>query len=127
MTKPTRPRMGELERAVMDLLWAGDAAEQTVREVHHALAAERDIAYTTVMTVLDRLAKKGLVEQRRDGRAYRYAAAGSREALTADLMRATLEEFAVDDRRAALVRFVDGASDDELAALREALGRLEGR
>ena len=110
----------------MDRLWAAEQAQAfTVREVHEALAAERDIAYTTVMTVLDRLAKKGLVAQERDGRAYRYRAAGSRGSMTADLMREALEEFGSGDRRTALVAFVGEASAEEREALREALARLE--
>jgi predicted transcriptional regulator len=121
-------RMGDLERAVMEQLWAYDEqAWPTVREVHEALAADREIAYTTVMTVLDRLAKKGVVEQRREGRAYRYRASGSRGEMTADLMREALAEFAEDDRRDALVAFVGESSEEERAALRAALADLESR
>jgi predicted transcriptional regulator len=121
-------RMGELERAVMEQLWSlGEEGWFTVREVHEALARHRDIAYTTVMTVLDRLAKKGLVTQRKEGRAYAYQAAGTRSAMTADLMREALTEFAQEDRRTALVAFVGESSEEERAALREALAELEGR
>lgn len=120
-------RMGDLERAIMDELWSREGVATTVREVHEALASRRDLAYTTVMTVMDRLAKKGLVTQRKEGRAYVYEAAGSRSAMTADLMRDALSEFAQDDRRTALVAFVGEASDEERAALREALASLEGR
>lgn len=123
--------MGELERAVMDVLWSGDdsdGAGVTVREVHDQLASSRDVAYTTVMTVLDRLAKKGLVRQEKaGGRAYRYRAVASREEMTAELMRDALEEFAVGDRRRALVAFVGEASAEEREALRAALDALEGR
>ena len=123
-------RMGDLERAVMEELWSTDSdrdAWVTVRAVHEALAATRDVAYTTVMTVMDRLAKKGLVEQRREGRAYLYRAAASRSAMTADLMREALTEFAEDDRRTALVAFVGESTAEERAALRDALAALEGR
>lgn len=65
------PKLGELERAVMEVLW-GRADAATVRDVHAALADSRDIAYTTVMTVLDRLAKKGVVSRRLEGRAWLY-------------------------------------------------------
>lgn len=110
----------------MEQLWAApDDVWSTVREVHEALAAQRDIAYTTVMTVLDRLAKKDLVTQRREGRAYLYRPSASRPAMTADLMREALDEFAEDDRQRALMAFVGEASDEERAALREALARLE--
>ena len=119
-------RMGELERAVMERLWsAGEDRWFTVREVHEALAGERDIAYPTVMTVMDRLSKKDLVVQERDGRAYRYRAAATREAMTADLMREALDEYSLHDRRTALVAFVGETSAEERAALREALAALE--
>ena len=83
------PRLGDLERVVMEHLWEAAAAGgpgfdgATVREVHDRFDGEREIAYTTVMTVLDRLAKKGLVTRERDGRAWRYLPADTREALTA--------------------------------------------
>lgn len=120
-------RMGDLERAVMEALWSADERWATVREVHAALAADRDIAYTTVMTVMDRLAKKGLVEQERNGRAYHYRAAASRGEMTADLMREALDDFAEHDRRSALVAFVGDASAEDVEALRAALAELEGR
>jgi BlaI family transcriptional regulator, penicillinase repressor len=125
-----KSRMGELERAVMEVLWspAPDGGWWTVRDVHAALAARpgrRDSAYTTVMTVLQRMAGKGLVEQQRDGRAYHYRAGGSREEMTAGLMRDALDEFASDDRRTALVAFVGEASAADRDALREALAALE--
>ena len=62
--------LGDLERRVMEELW-GARRPLTVREVHTAIATERVIAYTTVMTVLDRLAKKGLADREQDGRAFR--------------------------------------------------------
>ena len=110
----------------MERLWAApEAAWFTVREVHEALAGEREIAYTTVMTVLDRLAKKDLVAQRKEGRAYLYRPVSSRPEMTADLMREALDEFAEGDRRPALMAFVGEATAEERAALREALTRLE--
>ena len=130
MVIPFNGRLGELERAVMDHLWdicdADPAATVTVRDLHQALEADRRLAYTTVMTVLDRLARKDLVVQERDGRAYRYRARAGRAAMTAALMHDALEDFAHDDRRTALVAFVDVASPDELEALRQALDRVRG-
>ena len=122
------PRLGDLERALMEQLW--DSATQrpegaTVREVLEALPAERGLAYTTVMTVLDRLSKKGLVTRERDGRAWRYTPAGTRESLTAETMRATLDD--ASDRRATLLHFLDGATAEELEDLRAALSEVEQR
>ncbi|MFC5261084.1 BlaI/MecI/CopY family transcriptional regulator [Kribbella qitaiheensis] len=124
-TDARTPRpLGDLERLVMEQLWAADDA-LTVREVHERLAGTRDLAYTTVMTVLDRLAKKHLTERERDGKAWRYKAAAPREEMAADLMRDALDR--AGDRREALVRFVGQVSDEEAALLRDALARLEAR
>ncbi|WP_420810683.1 BlaI/MecI/CopY family transcriptional regulator [Jiangella asiatica] len=121
-----RARLGELERAVMEHLWALDEPA-TVRQVHEALAGSREVAYTTVMTVLDRLARKGSAEQIRDGRAYRYRPAMSRDELTAELMHEALDTVDGSDRTAALLRFVGSASEDDAEALRDALEAVERR
>ena len=67
---------------------------QTVRQVHEALSARRDLAYTTIMTVLQRLAKKNLVVQHRDDRAHRYAPTHGRDELVAGLMVDALDQAA---------------------------------
>ena len=113
--------LGQLERAVMGQLWAS-GAPLTVREVHERL--DRELAYTTVMTVLGRLAKKGLVRQERDGKAYRYAAASTREQLAASIMLDALGDVG-DDREAALVAFVDRVGPAGADALRAALSASE--
>ncbi len=118
--------LGELERAVMDHLWAA-GEPQTVRQVHEALGTQRDLAYTTVMTVLQRLAKKSLLVQERAERAYRYSPARSRDTLIAELMVDALQQAeAAGGREAALVNFVERVTPDEAAALRAALARLDG-
>ncbi|MBA4021061.1 MAG: penicillinase repressor [Gordonia sp.] len=117
--------LGELERAVMDSLWSSDEP-QTVRQVHVALSSDRDLAYTTVMTVLQRLAKKNLVTQLRDDRAHRYSATHPREHLVASLMVDALSEADESgSRQAALVSFVGRVGADEADALRRALDELE--
>jgi predicted transcriptional regulator len=67
--------LGRLERQVMEVVWT--AGEVTVRDVQAKLP--RAAAYTTVMTTLDRLFKKGFVVRERSGRAFTYRASGSRE------------------------------------------------
>jgi predicted transcriptional regulator len=115
----------------METLWDAGDAWLTVREVHETLAKSRDLAYTTVMTVLERMTRKDLVEQQREGRAYRYRPAQSRGAMTAEVMRDALGEFAQEtnqhDRQAALVAFVGEATAADRRALREALAALEHR
>ncbi|MER7330301.1 MULTISPECIES: BlaI/MecI/CopY family transcriptional regulator [unclassified Micromonospora] len=114
-------RLGDLERAVMDVLWDSVPATSdgiTVREVADALDG-RELAYTTVMTVLDRLAGKGMVQREREGRAWRYRAAASREAHIAQLMLDALDLGG--SRDAALVRFAHSVTGTEAEVLRAAL------
>lgn len=116
-------RLGELERAVMEVLW--DRAEPcVVRDVVQALA-DRELAYTTVMTVLDRLEKKGVVRRQRDGRAWRYEAVSSREGYIAQLMLDALD--LTGDRSAALTRFAMSVSKPEVEVLSEALKQAASR
>ena len=118
-------RLGDLERAVMDHLWSAPHP-QTVRQVHESLSERRELAYTTVMTVLQRLAKKNLVSQIRDDRAHRYAAVHGRDELVASLMVDALDQVAdTGSRQAALVHFVERVGADEAEALRRALDELE--
>lgn len=120
-------RLGELERAVMDHLWAA-GEPLTVRQVHEALCTERDLAYTTVMTVLQRLARKNLVSQIRDDRAHQYTPVHGRDELVAGLMVDALDQASDSgSRQAALVHFVERVGIDEADALRRALAELESR
>jgi predicted transcriptional regulator len=112
-------RLGELERAVMDVLW-DRGVPATVREVADVLAG-RELAYTTVMTVLDRLAGKGMVERERAGRAWSYRPAAPREAYVARLMLDALELAGSKD--AALVRFARSVTGDDAEVLRAALNQ----
>src|SRR3954447_8046029 len=107
MAGSTSVRLGGLERRVMEHLWADEGERwSTVREVHEELAREREIAYTTVMTVLQRLAKKRLVLEAREGRAYLYRATSSRAAVAAEQMREALDGATPADRAATLTQFV---------------------
>jgi predicted transcriptional regulator len=113
-------RLGDLERAIMDVLWESPES-LTVRQVSGRLT-ERDLAHTTVMTVLDRLSKKGFARRQRDGRAWRYRAAESREAYVTELMLSALDQ--TGDRQAALARFVRSVPPVEAHALLVALEAL---
>ena len=82
--------------------------------------APRELAVTTVLTVLDRLRRKGLVRRERSGRAHLYQASVSREAYVADLMLEALGQ--APDRSAALTRFLGSVTPDDTDHLRRALG-----
>jgi predicted transcriptional regulator len=104
----------------MDVLWESDDP-LTVRQVGAHLT-DRDLAHTTVMTVLDRLAKKGFARRERDGRAWRYCAAADRETYVTELMMHALDQ--TGDRSAALASFARRVSDAEAQVLRRELESL---
>jgi predicted transcriptional regulator len=112
---------GELEAEVMRRLWAR-AAPTTVRELLDELVEQRPIAYTTLMTVMDTLFKKGWLRRQVDGRAYRYTPVATREQYSAGLMREALESSG--DRTAALVQFLEQMTPAEADSLRDAFEQL---
>lgn len=113
--------LGSLEAEVMQRLWDA-SAPMAVRDVLGELQRDRDIAYTTVMTVLDNLHRKDLVVRNKHGRAYVYSPAQTREERTAELMGEALTGGG--DRGVALLRFVEQMTPDEVAELRQLLGEL---
>ena len=113
------PRLGKLEAAVMDVLWSA-GTPLTVREVLERMPPQRNLAYTTVMTVLDRLARKGVVTRELVGKAWLYTATLSREEFVARLMLGVLAQ--AGSRDAALVHFARSVSAEEAESLRAALG-----
>ena len=111
-------QFGELEDVIMDRLWEW-GRPALVREVVDDLGRDRSIAYTTVMTVMENLHRKGWLRRQRDGRAWRYEPTGSRSGYTAALMSEALATN--PDRRTALAHFVLQMSPHDAALLREAL------
>ena len=113
--------LGELETRVMRSMWRRSTA--TVRQVHADLLRERELAYTTVMTVMERLWRKGILQRTRRGRAFDYTPAVSEAEHAAELMHEVLA--ATGDRRAALAHFVRGMRKADEAELRR-LARRAG-
>jgi predicted transcriptional regulator len=91
------PGLGRLEHRVMLALWQG--GESRVRDVQQAFAGE--LAYTTLMTTLDRLFRKGLLARRKAGRAYVYSARVSRGELRQGAARGLLSRLLGNDRESA--------------------------
>ncbi|MFD1214602.1 BlaI/MecI/CopY family transcriptional regulator [Arthrobacter sp. GCM10027362] len=123
--------LGELERAVMDLLWSQiDTADPedaaiTANTLRDRLARSgsstdgKELAVTTVLTVLSRLEKKGLVQREREIRPHRYRAVTSREEHTVELMHEVLGS--APDREAVLARFIGTVTEQEAETLRKIL------
>jgi predicted transcriptional regulator len=114
--------LGELEAVVMDRLWRW-ARPSTVREVLEDLRRERRVAYTTVMTVMDNLHRKGLLSRVLDARAYRYTPVRTRAEHGADLIGEVLAS--AEDRTAPLLHFVERMTPQEVDKLRAALHKVD--
>jgi BlaI family transcriptional regulator, penicillinase repressor len=80
-----------LELECLKILW--DLGEGSVKDVRDRLTANRNLAYTTVMTVLDRLARKGGVARRKVGRSFRYAPVLSRDGVRRLAIRDLVDSF----------------------------------
>ncbi|HZD58930.1 MAG TPA: BlaI/MecI/CopY family transcriptional regulator [Anaerolineae bacterium] len=106
-----RKALGDLEADIMELMWQKDIA--SVREIHEALEIDRDIAYTTVMTVMSRLADKGILQKERDGKHYLYAPAVTREEFSRTVFSSVVGGIKADLGKQALSFFVENLMEDE--------------
>lgn len=101
MSAASKNRLPQLELDCMKVLWKQPGA--TVAQVRAALP--RPLAYTTVMTVLDRMSSKGVVERRKNGRAYSYSAVLEVDAARQEAVNRLLANLFENDREA-LIRYV---------------------
>lgn len=100
----------------MELLWASDEP-RSVAEVHQMLSGERELAYTTVMTVLDRLAKKGLVSRELVSRAWQYRPTAPQAVVVARDLARQLTPVPPGVRLEALALLCETLTSEERAAL----------
>lgn len=110
--------LGELEAAVMQVLWEA-VGPVKVREVLEQLDTGRSLAYTTVLTVLDNLHRKGWVQREMDGRAYRYRPTRTREEAAARVLHQVLDASGAPE--VVLTHFATTVSDAHAEVLRTAL------
>lgn len=107
--------MGDLEAEIMECVW--ELGPASVKDVHRCLRERREIAYTTVMTVMSRLAVKGLLVSRTEGRAYIYEAVADREAYCAGVVRSFMSDMLADADKAVLSCFVESVTDHDKSQL----------
>ena len=115
---------GELEAVIMHRVWA-HSGPVTVRKLFDDLRQERVIAYTTVMTTMDNLHRKGWLARVKEGKAYRYTPTASREEYSARLMRQALDGGG--DTQAVLSHFVAQMDGEESEMLRTVVRSLTDR
>ena len=115
-------QLGELETAIMQIVW--QRGEVTVREVQAALKPSRELAYTTVMTVMSRLVPKGILNVRRQGKADYYRATGTRDDVRNQQAQRAVQNVLAHFGDAAITQFVREIKEldpDRLNALRNLL------
>ena len=121
--KGIRQVLGELEADIMELCWRESPC--SVRDVHEKLVAQRPIAYTTVMTVMTRLAEKGLLKREAEGRAYSYVPAFSREEFCKDTVTTVMQGLLGGFGEPVLSHFVDTIGEADADKLDDLLRLIE--
>lgn len=118
-----RHQLGELQLAIMNVLWRDGAA--TVAQVHAALADEREVTSSTVGTMLQKMERKGVVEHRRDGRRYLYSATVAEPEVQRSMVGELTKRLFGGDRRALLAHLVreEELAGSDLEALRAEIER----
>lgn len=112
-----RKCLGELEAEIMELMWK--ISEGSVQDLLEQLKTKRDIAYTTVMTVMDRLARKGFLTRKKQGKKYIYSPALSEEELEKEILTSLYSSLLKDWGKPALAHFIESLSQVDEAALEE--------
>jgi predicted transcriptional regulator len=107
----------DLEAAIMDVVWRDPRAEVSVRDVLQRMLHDREIAYTTVMTTMDRLAKMEVLDRRKDGRAWIYRPAMTREEFLGSVVRQTLRGLPATGTQSALAWFVEQVGETDRSEL----------
>lgn len=103
-----RKILGDLEADIMEVIWEKDpGAKVTVRDIHSELQEARGAAYTTVMTVMGILAKKGLLKVEKDSFAHRYSARQTRDAFTREAVGDIIDQLLGDFAEPALAHFAE--------------------
>lgn len=121
--KGIRQVLGDLEADIMEIAWKESPV--SVRDVHESLSRRRPIAYTTVMTVMSRLAEKGLLKRQQHGRAYLYAPTCTREEFCSDAISTVMQGLLGGFGEPVLSQFVDTVGAQDAAQLDELIRLIE--
>jgi BlaI family penicillinase repressor len=113
MPKTARDVPPPLELLCLKALWS--LQEGNVRDVQQIVAQSRPLAYTTIMTVLDRLVRKGKLERRKVGRAFVYKPQTSRDVMRRVAIRELVEGY-FDGSEESLLEFLRGPEERAVAA-----------
>jgi BlaI family penicillinase repressor len=123
----TRHTLGDLQHAIMRVLW--ERGEATTADVHEVLHGERGLAFTTIATMLRKMEEKGVVAHRAEGRQFVYRAIVSEDSVRRTMVGDLVSRLFDGDPAALVAHLVDEKEIDvrELDALRERLRAQERR
>jgi predicted transcriptional regulator len=117
--------LGPLETEIMQILWQDERS--TVKKVHRRLSTQREIAYTTVMTTMSRLAEKGVLNRHREGLAYVYAPAISEDDFVTMVVRQVLDGLLDDYSDTAIEYMIDYLARNNPAELKRLQTAIQSR
>jgi len=115
--KGLQKALGDLEAEIMELVWR--EKEVCVRDVHYQIGLERDIAYTTVMTVMCRLSEKGFLKKEKAGKMYLYRPALSKEEFHRSIAGSIISGLGNELAKASLAYFIDNLPETDETSLAE--------
>jgi len=109
--------LGPLEADIMQVVWR--IRKATVQDVYEELSKDRTIAYNTVMTVMTRLAQKGVLKRQKDGRAFLYFPKTTKNEVGKGMLQYVIDKIFSGSKVPVISQLLDGAelSDEELKAL----------
>lgn len=108
--------LGSLESEIMGLIWQKNE-EVTVRDVLEGVTRQRELAYTTVMTIMGRLAAKNILIKRKVGNTFYFKATLSREEFTGQVVGGMIDDLLADFSDAALSHFVRRVGEKDRSVL----------
>ncbi|HEU5014514.1 MAG TPA: BlaI/MecI/CopY family transcriptional regulator [Roseiflexaceae bacterium] len=117
--------LGPLETEIMQVIWQDDRS--TVKKVHRKLSQQREIAYTTVMTTMSRLAEKGVLNRHREGLAYVYTPAISEGEFVTMVVQQVLDGLLEDYSDTAVDYMIDYFARNDPNELKKLQRSLQSR
>jgi BlaI family transcriptional regulator, penicillinase repressor len=129
MTKPNEelPALSETQLEIMNVVW--DGGEVTVTDVWNVLARHRPVARNTVLTLMDRLEKKGWLKRRVDGQVHYYTAAAPRAATLGRVVHRLVDAAFAGSADALVLALLEGrgVSAEEARRIRKLIDRAQGK
>ncbi len=100
---PISPSLGQLEQAVMEIIWQQPATVHAIQQ--NLILKYKKVAYTTVLTVLRRLSRKGVVTRTKEGRHHVYQPATNKDSFVRNMVKQTVDQFVSKYGHEAVVAF----------------------